>query len=76
MIPTHLLASLAPDDRVAVLARDGDIHFLVHRAADGADDVRARAAREGSTVLASHLLDEAAIRRLVASRERDVGGEG
>ena len=54
---------------MAVLARDGELHFLVHKA--GAD-----AARGGSEVVATYLWDKEAILALVARRERDVGGEG
>jgi hypothetical protein len=76
MIPQHTLDELGPDDRVAVLARAGELHFLVHRAADSPADVRARARREGSDVLATHLQDKKEILALVAARERDIGGEG
>jgi hypothetical protein len=76
MIPNHVLDGLGPDDRVAVLARRGELHFLVHGAADPADAIRAGAARDGSEVLATHLHDKEAIRALVAERERDLGGEG
>jgi hypothetical protein len=75
VIPTHVLTDLKPDERVAVLSRGGEIHFHVHPAADAPDAVRAFAAAEGSEVLATHLQDHAAIRALVAARERDVGGE-
>ena len=76
MIPTHVLDELTPDQCVAVLSRGGDLHYLVHPAADEPEAIRAFAAREGSEVLATHLRDPAAIRALVAARERDVGGEG
>lgn len=76
MIPTHILSNLAPGDRVAILSRGGEIHFLVHPATDTPDTIRMRAEREGSQVLKTHLQDPAAIRAFVASRERDVGGEG
>jgi hypothetical protein len=76
MIPTHVLDELPPDQCVAVLSRGGDLHFLVHPATDEPEAIRANAARDGSEVLATHLRDPAAIRALVASRERDVGGEG
>ncbi len=76
MIPTHLLNGLASDDRIAVLSRGGEIHFLVHPAADDPAVVRAYAEREGSQVLRSHLRNPEAIRAVVAGRERDVGGEG
>ena len=75
MIPTNLLTELKPDERVAVLSRGGEIHFHVHAASDDPDTIGALAAREGSEVLATHLKDPAAIRELVAARERDVGGE-
>jgi hypothetical protein len=70
-----MLTDLKPDERVAVLSRDGEIHFHVHPAADEPDAVRAFAAREGAEVLAPHLQDHAEILALVASRERDVGGD-
>jgi hypothetical protein len=76
MIPTHVLTNLKPDERVAVLARGGEIHFHVHPSSDEPDAIRAFAAAEGSRVLATHMNDHAAIRTLVESRERDVGGEG
>src|SRR5688572_3692007 len=76
VIPTHVLTDLKPDECVAVLSRGGEIRFHVHPAAEDPDAIRAFAAREGSEVLATHLRDHAAIRTLVASRERDVGGEG
>lgn len=75
MIPTHVLAGLKPDERVAVLSRGGEIHFHVHPATDEPDAILALAAREGSEVIATHLKDHEAIRALVASRERDLGGE-
>ena len=76
MIPNHILNGLTPDDRVAVLSRGGDIHFLVHPAAADPDVIRADAARKGSRVLTTHLRDGVEIQEFVASRERDVGGEG
>jgi hypothetical protein len=76
MIPNHVLTDLGPEDRVAILTRAGGIHFHVHRAADTREAIEAFAAAEGSRVLASHMSDHAAIRELVQSRERDVGGEG
>jgi hypothetical protein len=75
VIPTHLLTCLQPGDRVAVLSRGGETRFLVHPATDSADAVRA-AAGAGCEVLATHMHDPAAIEAYVASRERDVGGEG
>ena len=75
MIPNHILNDLAPHERVAVLTRDGEIHFLVHPATDDPAAIRAGAKRDGSEVLATHLQDRAAILELVASREREVGGE-
>lgn len=75
MIPTHVLTDLKPDERVAVLSRDGELQFHVHPAADEPDAVRALAAGQGAEVLATHLQDHAEILALVASRERDVGGE-
>jgi hypothetical protein len=76
MIPNHVLNGLSSDDRVAILARRGEIHFLVHPASDDPAAIRAHAEREGSTVLRTHMRDHAAIREFVASRERDIGGEG
>jgi hypothetical protein len=76
MIPQHVLDGLGPDDRVAILAREGELHFLVHHALDGSDCVNDYAARDGSEVLATHLQDKQVILEFVAGRERDVGGEG
>ena len=76
MIPNHVLNDLTPDARVAILSRGGEIHFLVHQATDDPAAVRELAAREGSEALATHMQDHAAIQEFVASRERDVGGEG
>jgi hypothetical protein len=76
MIPQHILDGLGPDDRVAVLARDGELHFLVHSATASAAEVQAYADRDGSEVVTSHLRDKKEILALVAGRERDVGGEG
>ena len=76
MIPNHVLNNLTPNNRVAILARGGEIHFLVHPASDDPDVIRAYAEREGSEVLITHMRDQAAILEFVAGRERDVGGEG
>jgi hypothetical protein len=76
MIPTHILTDLKPDERVAVLSRGSELHFHVHPASDTPDTVRAFAEREGSALLTTHMRDQAEIRAFVASRERDVGGEG
>ena len=76
MIPTHVLTDLKPDECVAVLSRGREVHFHVHPATDDAGAIRAFAAAEGSEVLGTHLRDHTAIRALVSSRERDVGGEG
>jgi hypothetical protein len=76
MIPTNILTDLASDECVAVLSRGGEIHFHVHSTEQDPEAIRDFAARAGSEVLATHLRDHAAIRALVASRERDVGGEG
>ena len=76
MIPNHVLNDLSPDDRVAILSRGGEIHFHVHPASDDPGVIREHAAREGSEVLTTHMRDPAAIQAFVASRERDVGGEG
>lgn len=76
MIPNHVLNDLGPDDRVAVLARRGELHFLIHAVTDPTAVIAAHAARDGSEVLATHMRDKAAILELVADREGDVGGEG
>jgi hypothetical protein len=76
MIPNHVLNDLGPDDRVAVLSRRGELHFLVHAADAPAATITARADRDGCEVLATHMRDEEAIRELVADWEPDVGGEG
>ena len=76
MIPNHILNNLAPENRVAILVRDGEIHFLVHPASDDPAAIRADAERAGSSVLRTHMQDHAAILEFVASRERDIGGEG
>lgn len=76
MIPQHILDDLGAGQRVAVLARDGELHFLVHEAGADAGQIRTEAARGGSEVVATHLSDKEAILALVAGRERDVGGEG
>ena len=76
MVPNHLLNNLTADDRIAILSRGGEIHFLVHAVSDGADVIEAHAAREGSQVLATHMKDHQEILDYVRSRERDIGGEG
>lgn len=76
MIPSHILDGLGPQDRVAILARGGELTFVVHAATDGPDVIRSRAARDGSEVLATHLSDRVAILEFVAARERDLGGQG
>jgi len=76
MIPQHVLDDLGPDQRVAVLDRNGDLQFLVHAAGADPTQIRTDADREGSEVVATHLSDKEAILALVAGRERDVGGEG
>jgi hypothetical protein len=76
MIPNHILSDLKPDEGVAILSRGSEIHFHVHPVADTPEAVRAFASREGSEVLTTHMRDQAAIQAFVASRERDVGGEG
>jgi hypothetical protein len=75
MIPTHILTDLTPDNCVAILSRNGELHFRVHPGTTDPEILRADALREGSEVIATHLQDPIAIRALVASRERDVGGE-
>lgn len=76
MIPNHVLDDLGPDDRVAVLSHGGGLRFIVHRATDPVEAIRADAGRAGAEVLATHLSDKTAILELVGGRERDVGGEG
>jgi hypothetical protein len=76
MIPNHLLNELTPNDRIAVLSRGGEIHFLIHPASDTPEAIDAYAAREGSRVLTTHMNDPVAIQEFVASRERDIGGQG
>ena len=76
MIPQHILDDLGADQRVAVLARNGELHFLVHDVGADADQIGVNAERDGSEVVATHLWDKEAILALVAGRERDVGGEG
>jgi len=76
MIPQHVLDNLGAGQRVAVLARGGELHFLVHDAGADPARIRADAGRDGSEVVATHLSDKEAILALVAGRERDVGGEG
>lgn len=76
MIPTHILADLAPGERVAVLSRGAELRFLVHLDSDDPASIRAMAALEGCDVLETHMIDSDAIRELVQSRERDIGGEG
>jgi hypothetical protein len=76
VIPNHILNDLTPDDRVAILSRGGKIHFLVHPVAVDPAVIRADAARAGSQVLTTHMRDRVEIQEFVASRERDVGGEG
>ena len=76
MIPQHILDDLGPGQRVAVLARGGELHFLVHDSAANPVQIRADAGRDGSEVVATHLSDKEAILALVAGRERDVGREG
>jgi len=76
MIPQHVLDDLGTGQRVAVLARNGELHFLVHEAGVDAAGIRSDAERDGSEVVATHLWDKEAILSLVAGRERDVGGEG
>jgi hypothetical protein len=75
MINQRTLDALGPDDRVAVLARDGEFHLLVHRAEDSPADVRSRARRDGSEVVATHLRDKTEILDLVAERTRYPDGE-
>jgi hypothetical protein len=76
MIPNHILNGLTPDDRVAILSRGREIHFLVHPVAADPDVIRADAERGGTRVLTTHMRDSVEIQEFVASRERDVGGEG
>jgi hypothetical protein len=76
MIPNHVLDGLGPSDHVAVLSRNGELHFLVHDASASREQIVAEARRSGSDVLATHLHDKQAILEFVGDRERDVGGEG
>jgi hypothetical protein len=76
MIPHHILDDLRPDERVAILSRDGELHFLVHQASDSPSRIQEYADRDGSEVLTTHMQDKAGISRFVQARERDVGGEG
>jgi hypothetical protein len=76
MIPNHILNDLTANDGVAILSRGGEIHFLVHPATADPVVIRADAARDGSQVLITHIRDRGEIQEYVASRERDVGGEG
>jgi len=76
MIPNHLLDDLGSEERIAILANGRELHFVVHRASDSRARIRVDAERDGSELLATHLLDLGAIRAFVASREPDLGGEG
>ena len=76
MIPTHVLTDLKPDERVAVLSRGGEIHFHVHPASDEPDAVRAFAAAGRGRGCWPPTCRPRRDPALVASRERDVGGEG
>jgi hypothetical protein len=76
VIPTHILSELRPGDCVAILARGGELRFLVHAAPDDAAGIQANADRDGSEVLATHRQDRQEILDFVASREKDTGGEG
>lgn len=76
MIPQHVLDNLGPEQRVAILSRDGELHFLVHLATDGPAHIQEYADRDKSQIVTTHMHDKAAILALVAGRERDVGGEG
>lgn len=76
MIPQHVLDQLGPEERVAILIRNGDLHFLVHKATDGPEHIQAYADRDKSQIIATHMRDKDAILSLVAGHERDVGGEG
>jgi len=79
MIPSHILDGLGPENRVAILARRGsrigELHFHVHAASDGLDEIQLHATLDGSEILATHLSDKDAILEFVAGRERDLGGE-
>jgi hypothetical protein len=75
MIPQHILDNLGSDERVAVLTRNGELHFLVHKATDGPDQIQAYADRDHSHIVATHMRDKEAILALVAGLERDIGGE-
>jgi hypothetical protein len=75
MTPQHILDDLGPDDCVAVLAREGELYFVVHRPTDSPADLRSPARREGSEVVATHMRDRREILDLVAERKRNPGGE-
>jgi hypothetical protein len=75
MIPTHLLTDLTPNDRIAILSRGGEIHFLKHSDSATPEAIKTYAVTDGSRVLTSHMSDPVKIRAYVASREQDVGGE-
>lgn len=67
---------MAPNQRVAVLVREWELHFLVHAAAALPAGIKEYADRDGSKVVATHMGDRDAILALVAGLERgDVGGE-
>jgi hypothetical protein len=76
MIPQHVLDDLGANERVAILTRDGELHFLVHKATDGPEHIQAYADQDRSQIVATHMRDKEAILALVAGLERDVGGEG
>lgn len=76
MIPQHVLDDLGPDQRVAILIRNGELRFLVHEPQADPARVLADARQNGCEVIATHLADKDAILALVAGRERDIGGEG
>ena len=76
MIPHHILDDLHPDDRVAILTRSTELHFLVHQVADSAAAIREYAALDGYEVLTTHMQNKAEMSRFAQARERDVGGEG
>ena len=75
MIPNHILENLGPQDRVAILARGGELHFLVHGASEDPARIQEYADRDGSEILATHMQDKRLILEFVVARERDVGGE-
>jgi hypothetical protein len=76
MIPNHILNEIGSEEFIAVFARKGELHFLVHTRTVASDVFQTYADRDGSEIVATHLRDPDEILALVAGRERDLGGEG